>query len=60
MHNSPEQQHNNRMNTTIATQRIIKKVKNNVLLKTDNQLLGNELITNKHKLYEFDSRQTSL
>ena len=51
VHNSPEQQHNNSMNTTIATQRIIKKVKNNVLLKTDNQLLGNELITNEHKVY---------
>ena len=48
------------MKTTIATQRIIKKVKNNVLLKTDNQLLGNELFTNEHKVYEFDSRQTSL
>ena len=31
-----------------------------ILLKTDNQLLGNELITNEHKVYEFDSRQTSL
>ena len=31
-----------------------------ILLKTDNQLLSNELITNEHKVYEFDSRQTSL
>ena len=30
-----------------------------ILLKTDNKLLGNELLTNENKVYEFDSRQTS-
>ena len=30
VHNSPEQQHNNSMNTTIAAQSIIKKMKNKI------------------------------